>query len=128
MSINGTIQGRVVAQPEERKISDKFSVLEFPVYSDRRVKNRDSGEYESDPKGTTKLKVVAKFDLKDNLIDQGITKGDVVTVTGSFYEREYDKKDGTKGRSLETDYIESVDFKYRAETKNDGFDDEDKPF
>lgn len=108
MGIRGEATGRVVADPTDKTISDKFSVFEFPLYSDKRVKNRDSGEWESDPKGTSKIRVELKFDLRDAFKDV-IKKGDIVKVTGTFGEREYDKKDGTKGRSLEAEYVESVE-------------------
>ena len=106
MSIKGTISGRVVAEPTDKRVSDKFSVLEFPLYSDRRVKNRDTQEWESDPNGTTKLRVSLKFDLREEWLDK-IEKGDLVQVDGNFYERAYEGKNGT-GRSLETDYVDSI--------------------
>ena len=108
MAVKAVVDGRIVAEPEVKVISDKFSVMEFPVYSDRRIKNRDSGEWESDPNGTTKLRVVLKFNLKDQFEGQ-LHKGDIIKVTGSIYERGYETKDGVKGRSLETDYIESIE-------------------
>jgi single-stranded DNA-binding protein len=116
---NGTISGRIVAEPEDKKISDKLSILSFPLYSDHRVKNRDTGEWENDPTGTTKLQVELKFDIRDQWLGK-LAKGDVVDLTGSFFEREYDKKDGTKGRILQTDFVESVTVKFAAKDKADG--------
>jgi single-stranded DNA-binding protein len=110
MTIKGSATGSIVAEPENRVISDKFSVLSFPLYVNRRVKNRDSGEYENDPAGTTKIKVELKFDLQAEWLGK-LHQGDFITVNGSFFEREYDKKDGTKGRSLQTDFIESIEVK-----------------
>lgn len=108
MAVRSVVDGRIVAEPETKVISDKLTVTEFPLYSDRRVKNRDTGEWESDPNGTTKLKVILKFDLQEEF-GGTLHKGDIIKVTGSIYERGYETKDGVKGRSLETDYIESVD-------------------
>lgn len=108
MAVKVVIDGRIVAEPETKVISDKFSVIEFPLYSDRRVKNRDNGEWESDPNGTTKLKVVLKFDQKDAW-EGKLGKGDIIKVTGSIYERGYETKEGKTGRSLETDFIESIE-------------------
>jgi len=129
MSIKGEVTGRVVAEPVDKKVTDKFSVLEFPLYSDRRVKNRDTQEYESDPDGTTKVKVSLKFDERDKFL--GVLKNkDVVKVVGTFFEREFTKKDGTKGRSLQSDYIESVEIIYSADldaqtsSANGGFTDD----
>lgn len=108
MAVRVVVDGRIVAEPEVKKISDKFQVTEFPLYSDRRVKNRETGEWESDPNGTTKLRVVLKFDQQDEWAGR-LHKGDIVKVTGSIYERAYEKNDGSKGRALETDYIESIE-------------------
>ena len=44
-----------------------------------------------------------------------IQQGDLVEIHGSLIEKEFDKKDGTPGRSLQTDYIESVVVKYRKD-------------
>lgn len=108
MAVKVVIDGRIVAEPETKVITDKFSVTEFPLYSDRRVKNRDTNEWESDPNGTTKLRVVLKFDQKDAW-EGKLNKGDIIKVTGSIYERSYENKEGKTGRSLETDFIESIE-------------------
>lgn len=108
MAVKVVIDGRIVAEPETKVISDRFSVVEFPLYSDRRVKNRDTNEWESDPNGTTKLRVVLKFDQKEAW-EGKLNKGDIIKVTGSIYERSYENKEGKTGRSLETDYIESIE-------------------
>jgi hypothetical protein len=44
-----------------------------------------------------------------------VRQGDLVEVHGTLVEKEFDKKDGTQGRSLQTDYIESVVVKYRKD-------------
>lgn len=108
MAVKAVVDGRIVSDPEFKQISENFAVEEFALYSDRRVKNRETDEWESDPKGTTKLKVILKFDALNEWRGK-IGKGDIIRVTGTIYEREYDKKDGTKGRALETDYIESIE-------------------
>jgi hypothetical protein len=41
--------------------------------------------------------------------------GDLVEVVATLVEKEFDKKDGTQGRSLQTDYVESVVVKHRKE-------------
>jgi len=111
MSIKGAVTGNIVAAPEDRRISDKFSILTFPVYANRRVKNRETGEYENDPQGTTKLTIELKFDQREQWLGK-LNQGDLVTVTGSFFEREYDKKDGSKGRQLQSDFVESIEVKF----------------
>lgn len=110
MSNKITISGAVVADPEFKKISDTFRVVEFPLYDNETRKNKDTGEYEQTG-NTTKLKVVLKNDLADQWNGK-INKGDIVEITGSITEREYDKRDGTKGRALETTWIDSVTVKF----------------
>lgn len=108
MAVKAVVDGRIVSDPEFKQITDSFAVEEFALYSDRRVKNRDTGEWESDPKGTTKLRVILKYDALDAWRGK-LGKGDIIRVNASIYEREYDKKDGTKGRALETDYVDSIE-------------------
>lgn len=105
-----TISGGVVADPEFKTPTEKFRVLEFPLYDNETRRNKDTGEYEQTG-NVTKLKVVLKNDLADQWRGK-INKGDIVEITGSITEREYDKRDGTKGRALETTWVDSVTVKY----------------
>ena len=114
-----TISGGVVAEPEFRKISDTFRVLEMPLYDNEKRKNKDTGEYEATG-NVTKLKVILKNDLADQWIGK-INKGDIIEVTGSITEREYDRKDGSKGRSLETTWVDSVEVKFSKAATSDEF-------
>jgi hypothetical protein len=58
-----------------------------------------------------------------------VQKGDLVEVVATLIEKEFDKKDGTTGRSLQTDYIESVVVKHRSDgapsNNGGGFADEE---
>lgn len=113
MSNKIVISGAVVADPEFKQISDTFSVLEFPLYDNETRKDRDTGEYK--PTGNTlKLKVVLKNDAAAQYRGE-IRKGDVWEVDGTITEREYEKKDGTKGRALETTYVNSLTLKWRKD-------------
>lgn len=105
-----TISGGVVADPEYKTPTERFRVLEFPLYDNETRKNKDTGEYEKTG-NVTKLKVVLKNDLADQWRGK-INQGDIVEITGSITEREYDRKDGTKGRALETTWVDSVTVKY----------------
>lgn len=106
MSNKITISGGVVAEPETKVISDSATVLSFPLYDNERRKNRDTQEYE--PTGNvTKLRVQLWNDLAREWAGK-INVGDIVEIEGTIVEREYDKKDGTKGRSLETSFVNSV--------------------
>lgn len=102
-----TFTGGVVAEPERRTVGEA-ALLEFPVYVNHSKKNKDTGEYE--PTGdTTKIKV----SLWRDLASTDIQKGDLVEVSGTIVEKEFQKKDGTPGRSLQTDWVESAVVKYR---------------
>ncbi len=108
--INAVFTGNVVAEPTKKDINGT-SLMEFPVYVNHTKKNRDSGEYEKTG-DTSKIRVTVWRDLADTL---DVQQGDLVEVHGSLIEKEFDKKDGTPGRSLQTDYIESVVVKYRKD-------------
>ena len=108
--ISAVFSGNVVAEPTKKDINGT-SLMEFPVYVNHTKKNRDSGEYEKTG-DTSKIRVTVWRDLADTL---DVQQGDLVEVHGSLIEKEFDKKDGTPGRSLQTDYIESVVVKYRKD-------------
>lgn len=108
--VRSTFDGGVVAEPEIRQAGNS-TVLEFPVYVNRRKKNRDTGEYE-DTGDVTKIRVQLWNDRID--LFEKPSKGDIVEVTGTIYEREYTKSDGTTGRSLETDWVDDIAIKYRG--------------
>jgi len=110
MSNKITISGGVVADPEYKTPTEKFRVLEFPLYDNETRKNKDTGEYEQTG-NVTKLKVILKNDLADEWRGK-ISKGDIVEIVGTITEREYDKRDGSKGRSLETTWVDSVTVKF----------------
>ena len=108
--INAVFSGNVVADPTKKDINGT-SLLEFPVYVNHTKKNRDSGEYEKTG-DTSKVRVTVWRDLADSL---DVKMGDLVEVNGTLVEKEFQKQDGTVGRSLQTDYIESVVVKYRKD-------------
>jgi single-stranded DNA-binding protein len=106
--VKAVFTGGIVAEPE-RKVVGSSNLLEFPVYVNHSKKNKDTGEYE--PTGdTTKVKVTLWRDLADNT---DVQKGDLVEITGTIIEKEFPKKDGSTGRQLQTDWVESVVLKHR---------------
>lgn len=107
--IKATFSGGVVADPTTRTVGDS-SLLEFPVYVNHQKKNRDSGEYE-DTGDTSKIKVT----LWRELADTDIQKGDIVEIVGTLVEKEFERRDGTPGRALQTDYVESAVVKWRKD-------------
>ena len=108
--INAVFTGNVVAEPTKKDINGT-SLLEFPVYVNHTKKDKTSGEYVKTG-DTSKIRVSVWRELADSL---DIQQGDLVEIHGSLIEKEFDKKDGTPGRSLQTDYIESVVVKYRKD-------------
>lgn len=108
--IKATFTGNIVADPERREAGGA-SLLEFPLYVNHTKKDKDSGEYVKTG-DTSKIRVTVWRDLANSL---DVRQGDLVEVHGTLVEKEFDKKDGTRGRSLQTDYIESVVVKYRKD-------------
>lgn len=107
--IKATFSGNIVADPERREVGGA-TLLEFPVYVNHTKKDKDSGEYVKTG-DVSKIRVTLWRDLAET----DIRKGDLVEVVGTLVEKEFPKKDGTQGRSLQTDYIESVVVKHRKE-------------
>jgi single-stranded DNA-binding protein len=108
--ISAVFTGNVVAEPTKKDVNGT-SLLEFPVYVNHTKKDKDSGEYVKTG-DTSKIRVTVWRDLANSL---DIKQGDLVEVHGSLIEKEFQKQDGTTGRSLQTDYIESVVVKYRKD-------------
>jgi single-stranded DNA-binding protein len=108
--ISAVFTGNVVAEPTKKDINGT-SLLEFPVYVNHTKKDKDSGEYVKTG-DTSKIRVTVWRDLAESL---DVKQGDLVEVHASLVEKEFQKQDGTAGRSLQTDYIESVVVKYRKD-------------
>ncbi len=116
--IKVTFSGNVVAEPERKNVSGN-SVVEFPVYVNHTKKNRDTGNYE--PTGDVSKIRVSLWREKAEMSD--VQQGDIVEIVGTIVEKTFTRRDGTEGRSIQTDWVESVVVKYRksAAGKNDGF-------
>jgi single-stranded DNA-binding protein len=108
--IKAVFTGGVVADPERREVSGS-NLLEFPVYVNHTKKNKDSGEFEKTG-DVSKVRVTLWRDLATNA---DIQKGDLVEISATLVEKEFQKKDGTTGRSLQTDWVESVVVKHRKD-------------
>lgn len=108
--INAVFTGNIVAEPTRKDINGT-TLLEFPVYVNHTKKNRDTGDYEKTG-DTSKIRVTAWRDLAESL---DVQMGDLVEIHGSLVEKEFAKQDGTTGRSLQTDYLESVVVKHRKD-------------
>lgn len=107
--IKATFSGNIVADPERREAGGA-PLLEFPVYVNHTKKDKDSQEYVKTG-DVSKVRVTLWRDMSGT----DLRKGDLVEVIATLVEKEFPKKDGTQGRSLQTDYVESVVVKHRKE-------------
>lgn len=95
-----TATGHLGRDPELKFTHSGKPVAEFSLGCDESRKGQN-GEWEK--VGTTWLKV-AIWGPEGESVAEYLVKGDKVTVTGSLTVREYEAKDGTKGRSVEVKY------------------------
>lgn len=127
-SIKAIFTGSIVAEPELKETKNGIKKLEFPVYVNHARKNKDTGTWS--PTGdVSKIRVT----LWANRAQDDFRKGDLVEVSATLVEKEYTKRDGTAGRSLQTDFIDSVTLKHRKDgnsvpSMKVGAFDEDSPF
>jgi single-stranded DNA-binding protein len=125
--IKATFVGTVVAEPEQKQTANGVQKLEFPVYVNHAKKNKDTGTY-STTGDVSKIRVT----LWGDKVQTDIRRGDLVEVIATIVEKEYKKRDGTDGRSLQTDWVELVAVKHRKDGNSvaslrTGLDD-DSPF
>lgn len=111
--ITATFSGTIVAEPEMKEIAGS-KVLEFPVYVNHTKKNRETSEYE--PTGDVSKIRVSLWREKAEMSE--VQKGDIVEVTGTIVEKNFTRRDGTEGRSIQTDWVESVEVKYRKSSQS----------
>jgi single-strand DNA-binding protein len=95
--INGEV-GKLWKDPEIRWTPQGKAVCELPLVFNKRVKNRDTGEWED--AGSMFVRGAVWEQTAENCANS-LAKGDQVMVTGELSTREYEKNDGSKGYSLE---------------------------
>lgn len=95
-----TLEGRAVADPELKFTAGGKAVASLRVAASESRKNAD-GSWED---GDRLFVGVSVWEQAGEVVAEHVRKGDRVVVTGKLFEREYEKKDGTKGRSLEVKY------------------------
>jgi single-strand DNA-binding protein len=88
--------GRLGNEPELKYTTSGKAVAEFSIACDENKKNGDQWEKVS----TTWLRVTI-WEKDAEAVAEHLKKGDLVTVIGSLTVREYEKKDGGKGTSVE---------------------------
>ncbi len=108
--IKATFSGSVVSDPVMKTVGES-KVLEFPVYVNHTKKDRNTGNYE--PTGDVSKIRVSLWREKAEMTD--VRKGDIVEVVSTLIEKNFTRNDGTEGRSLQTDWVESVIVKYRKD-------------
>jgi single-stranded DNA-binding protein len=106
--VEAKFTGTVVADPERKQTKNGIDKLEFPVYVNHSKKNKDSGTWHTTG-DVTKFRVT----LWGDKVDTDIRRGDLVEVVATIVEKEFQKRDGTQGRSLQTEYVEAITIKHR---------------
>lgn len=98
---NITVTGRVGSDPELRYTGTGTPVLNFQLAEDHRAKNPQTGAWES--VGTTwrAVSVWARGLMDPEYLHGVLAKGQHVTVQGSERLREWEGRDGSRGKTLE---------------------------
>ncbi|MEV0085241.1 single-stranded DNA-binding protein [Saccharopolyspora sp. NPDC050642] len=94
--INGEV-ARLWAAPELRWTPGGKAVVTVPLVFNKR-KRTDAGEWED--AGSMFVRAQA-WELFAENISESLSKGDEVIVSGELSLRDYDRKDGSKGQSIE---------------------------
>jgi single-stranded DNA-binding protein len=108
MQLKAQFTGNITNEPVVREIGAKKTPLkELVVAINHDKKNKDTGEYERT--GDTTWVTVKLWGERAN---EDFGKGDLVEFDGTIVEKHFQRKDGTEGRRLESDYVASVVVKY----------------
>lgn len=118
MSNEITIKGSLVADPELKYTSSGVAVTSLRIADNTNKRNKDTNEWEQVGE-TIWWNVSVWNELAEAVADQ-LKKGDYVKVTGPITFREYDAKDGTKGRSNDLRAVEVVKPVTRKKNNNAG--------
>ena len=94
--------GRLTKDPELRKTSSDISFATFTLAVDNRIREADG------TRGTIFIDCRVFRDQADNLA-KNTRKGSKVAVDGSLNQRNFERKDGTKGKAIEI-IVDSVTF------------------
>jgi len=108
--VDAKFTGTVVAEPEHKQTKNGVDKLEFPVYVNHARKNKDTGSY-STTGDVTKIRVT----LWGDKTGTDVRRGDLVEVIATIVEKEFEKRDGTQGRSLQTEFVDSITVKHRKD-------------
>lgn len=109
--------GRLVKDPELRKTGSDISVANFTLAVDNTIKEADG------TRGTLFIDCKVFGDKAENLVKY-THKGNKVAIDGSLNQRNFERKDGTKGKDV-TILVDSVEFlnPKQEDSKEPKFDD-----
>ena len=110
--------GRLVKDPELRKTNSDVSFATFTLAVDNRMRESDG------TRGTIFIDCRVFRDQADSLV-KNTRKGSRIAVDGSLNQRNFERKDGTKGKSIEVivDSVTFLDPKKDAPAEETKFDD-----
>ena len=114
--------GRLVKDPELRKTNSDVSFATFTLAVDNRVREADG------TRGTIFIDCRVFRDQAENMV-KFTRKGSMVAVDGSLNHRNFERRDGTKGKAIEI-IVDSVTFlepKKDAPVEEPKFDDIQAP-
>ena len=114
--------GRLVKDPELRKTNSDVSFATFTLAVDNRVREADG------TRGTIFIDCRVFRDQAENMV-KFTRKGSMVAVDGSLNQRNFERRDGTKGKAIEI-IVDSVTFlepKKDAPVEEPKFDDIQAP-
>ena len=94
--------GRLVKDPELRKTNSDISFATFTLAVDNRVREADG------TRGTIFIDCRVFRDQADSLL-KNTRKGSKIAVDGSLNQRNFERRDGTKGKAIEI-VVDSVTF------------------
>ena len=94
--------GRLVKDPELRKTNSDISFATFTLAVDNRMRDADGN------RGTIFIDCRVFRDQAENLV-KSTRKGSKVAVDGSLNQRNFERRDGTKGKVIEI-VVDSVTF------------------
>ena len=94
--------GRLAKDPELRKTNSDVSFATFTLAVDNRMRDADGN------RGTIFIDCRVFRDQAENLV-KATRKGSKVAVDGSLNQRNFERKDGTKGKAIEI-VVDSVTF------------------
>lgn len=98
---NITVTGRIGTDPELRYTGTGTPVLNFQLAEDHRAKNPQTGAWEQTGTTWRAVSVWARGLVDPEHLHSVLAKGQHVTVQGSERLREWEGRDGAKGKTLE---------------------------